>query len=41
MDGMHRVCKAVKSGNATIKAVQFGEDIAPDYVGVAPEDLPY
>ena len=41
MDGMHRVAKAVLLGRATIEAVQFEEDPAPDYVGVRPSELPY
>lgn len=40
-DGMHRVCRALKDGAQTISAVQFAKDPLPDYVGVAPEDLPY
>ena len=41
MDGMHRVAKAVLSGQATIEAVQFDVDPEPDYVGVSPDELPY
>ena len=41
MDGMHRVCKAVKNGETYIKAVKFDEYISPDYVGVDADDLPY
>ena len=41
MDGMHRVCKALNEGRDTILAVQFEHDPEPDYIGVAPEDLPY
>ena len=41
MDGMHRVAKAVLLGRATIEAVPFEEDPAPDYVGVRPSELPY
>ena len=41
MDGMHRVAKALLSGLATIEAVQFQHDPEPDYIGMAPEDLPY
>ncbi|MEM1436776.1 MAG: hypothetical protein AAGG11_22195 [Pseudomonadota bacterium] len=41
MDGMHRVCKAVRSGLPEIACVQFTVDPPPDYVGVAPQDLPY
>ena len=41
MDGRHRVAKAVFEGHSEIVAVQFAEDPPPDYVGVAPDDLPY
>jgi hypothetical protein len=41
MDGMHRICRAVKDGVASIPAVQFTTDPEPDYVDVSPEDLPY
>ena len=41
MDGMHRVAKAALLGRATIEAVQFTDDPAPDYVGVQPHELPY
>ncbi len=41
MDGMHRVCKAVMSGETQILAVQFTIDPEPDYVNCHPEDLPY
>lgn len=41
MDGMHRVAKAYLAGQTTITAVQFEVDPAPDYIGVALEELPY
>lgn len=41
MDGMHRVCKAVRLGRERIDAVQFTVDPEPDYVDCDPEDLPY
>ena len=41
MDGMHRVAKAVLLGRTTIKAVQFTDDPAPDYIDVHPKELPY
>ena len=41
MDGMHRVTKALVEGRASIDAVQFAVDPAPDYVGRRPEELPY
>ena len=41
MDGMHRVAKALIEGRATIDAVQFAADPAPDHVGRRPGELPY
>ncbi len=41
MDGMHRVCKALIEGRDTILAVRFDVDPEPDYVDVAPGELPY
>lgn len=41
MDGMHRVIKALLLGHNTIKAVQFKEDLKPDYVDVQEDNLPY
>ena len=41
MDGMHRVCKAFLNGLDVIQAVQFEIDPDPDYVGIAPDELPY
>jgi hypothetical protein len=41
MDGMHRVAKTVLAGRDTMEAVQFADDPEPDYVGRAPDDLPY
>ena len=41
MDGRHRVAKAALAGHDDIAAVQFENDPPPDYVGVAPNDLPY
>ena len=41
MDGMHRICKALRDGVDTIACVQFKEDPEPDYVGRNPESLPY
>ena len=41
MDGMHRVCKALLLGLTEIEAVRFVQDPEPDYIGVAPNDLPY
>ena len=41
MDGMHRVCKAIRRGDTHIQAVQFDATPEPDFVGRRPEDLPY
>ena len=41
MDGMHRVCKALHQGIATIAAVRFPELPEPDFVGIHPSELPY
>ena len=41
MDGMHRVCRALRDGHRTIKAVQFKSGPTPDYIGVDPKDFPY
>ncbi|QLG89901.1 hypothetical protein HQ393_09985 [Chitinibacter bivalviorum] len=41
MDGMHRVLKAYIQGFEYIDAVQFLQDPAPDFIGVAAQDLPY
>lgn len=41
MDGMHRVLKALNSGQATIRAVIFDVDPDPDYVDVQPDELPH
>lgn len=41
MDGMHRVCQALRLGRDRIAARQFEEDPDPDHVGKRPEDLPY
>lgn len=41
MDGMHRVCKALLLGQASITAVRFAIDPEPDYVGRDPDSLPY
>jgi hypothetical protein len=41
MDGMHRIAKALLQGRTHIEAVRFSSDPEPDYVGVAPEALPY
>src|SRR3954471_18778800 len=41
MDGMHRVARAVLESRSHIRAKRFAEAPAPDYVGLAPDDLPY
>ncbi len=41
MDGMHKICKALRDGIPTIACVQFPEDPQPDYVGRDPASLPY
>jgi hypothetical protein len=41
LDGVHRVINALLLGNRTIKAVQFKEDLKPDFVDVQEDDLPY
>jgi len=41
MDGMHRVARAFLLGQTHILAFVLPTDPAPDYVGRAPEDLPY
>lgn len=41
MDGMHRVAKAHMLGLTSIKAIRLSHTPEPDYVGVAPDDLPY
>ncbi len=41
MDGMHRVCRALRDGDREIPAVQFAVTPDPDYVGRRPDELPY
>lgn len=41
MDGMHRVMKAHGLGHLTITARKFNAALAPDFVDIAPADLPY
>lgn len=41
MDGIHRVCKAVRDGKEEIPAVQFVMTPEPDFVGCDPDALPY
>ncbi len=41
MDGMHRAVKALVLGRKTIPAYRLPELPPPDFVGVAPDQLPY
>lgn len=41
MDGMHRVCKAVRDCKDKILAVRFVTTPEPDFVGRKPDELPY
>lgn len=41
MDGMHRVCRAVRDGLDHVPAVRFEVTPDPDYVGIDPAELPY
>ncbi|WP_210405395.1 hypothetical protein [Rhodophyticola sp. CCM32] len=41
MDGMHRVMKALGDGHDTIPARQLITTPPPDYLNMAPSDLPY
>jgi hypothetical protein len=41
MDGMHRICQALRLGRNRIASRQFETDPPPDHVGKGPDDLPY
>ena len=41
MDGMHRVAKALLAGNDFVSSRRLLTLPEPDFVGVAPDDLPY
>lgn len=41
MDGMHRVCRAVREGADRIPAVRFVNNPEPNFVGCNPNELPY
>ena len=41
MDGMHRIARALLEGRASIRAVQFEVEPAPDHRNCRPDDLPY
>jgi hypothetical protein len=38
---MHRVVKAVMQNICELPAKKFCQDPEPDYVGIAPDELPY
>ena len=41
MDGMHRVCKAIREGLDTVPAVRFAALPEPDYIDCVISELPY
>ena len=41
MDGMHRVCKALREGTDKIPAVRIVTNPEPDFAGRDPDELPY
>ena len=41
MDGMHRVCRAVREGIDKIPAVRFTVNPEPDFAGCDPNELSY
>jgi len=41
MDGMHRVCRAVREGIDRIPAVRFATNPEPEFFGCDPDELPY
>lgn len=41
MDGMHRVCKALRDNIPSVPCVRFDATPPPDYVGRDPDSLPY
>ena len=41
MGGMHRICRAIRDGHASIDAKQFVQDPSSDFINGAPQDLPY
>lgn len=41
MDGMHRVLQRLVHGHHDVLALRFATTPPPDYVGVAPDALPY
>ena len=41
MDGMHRVCRAVREGIGRLPAVRFVANPEPDFIDCEPDELPY
>ena len=41
MDGMHRVCRAIRDGRKEIPAVRFSATPDPDHIGRRPDELSY
>ncbi len=41
MDGMHRVCRALRDNVSSIPYVRFEVTPEPDYIGRDPDSLPY
>ena len=41
MDGMHRICRAVREGVDRVPAVRFTINPEPDFAGCDPKELPY
>ena len=41
MDGMHRVCKALRDNVPAVPCVRFEVTPVPDYIGQDPDSLPY
>ncbi|MEL6464183.1 MAG: hypothetical protein AAFQ58_04365 [Pseudomonadota bacterium] len=40
MDGMHRIVQALLAGDTTVTAMRLPKTPPPDYIGIAPDDLP-
>ncbi|MEL7131802.1 MAG: hypothetical protein AAGK77_05260 [Pseudomonadota bacterium] len=41
MDGMHRIVQALLASDTTVNAIRLPKTPPPDYIGIAPDDLPY
>ena len=41
MDGMHRICRALIEGKASISAKVFEKDVAPDFINIDISELKY